>query len=129
MATFDKRALRRAFKEMRQQGIIAEEDWTCCMSCGVAEMRAVADECPPHLREPIGYCFYHAQDAENLAETGDAMLAFGSFGEGDGEDVQIGRMVLDCLTRAGVAVEWDGSERHRIKFCLTRTAKRKAAQR
>ena len=117
MARIDKRPLRAAFLEMRKHGILAEGEWTCCLSCGVAEMQEVADRYPKG-RTPIGYCFYHGQDTDSLEETGTTMLAFGSLCKIS--DVEVGRIAVECLNRAGVSTVWSGSERQRIQFTLPR---------
>jgi hypothetical protein len=122
MNKFNRRPLERALLDMRRHGVLAEADWTCCMSCGVSEMRAVADDCPKG-QKPIGYCFYHGQDAAVLEETGVTMLAFGGFGKT--KDAVVGRIAVECLRRAGAAVNWSGDERQRIEVRLARPAKRK----
>lgn len=107
--------LRRAFSEMRRYGILAEPDFLCCQSCGVAAMESMAREFPDDS-QPVGYCFYHGQDAEGLAESGRAMLAFNGFGPVDSRAV--GNIVVGCLNRAGVKTRWSGDTRHRIEFRL-----------
>lgn len=119
----DMKPLRRAFAEMRQYGVLAEESFLCCQSCGVAAMQDKAAEFPEDS-QPVGYCFYHGQDAEGLAESGRAMLAFNGFGSTGSKSV--GNIVVGCLKRAGVRTKWSGDARHRIEFRLT--AKRTVAK-
>lgn len=117
MKKFDMRPLRRAFAEMRDYGILAEEDFLCCMSCGVAAMQAKADKLPADA-QPVGYCFYHGQDTDSLVEHGRSMLAFNGFGATDSRAV--GRIIVGCLRRAGVRVRWSGDARERIEFWVKR---------
>lgn len=105
--------VRKAFSEMRRRGILAEENLMCCQSCACSEMESQAEEFPG----PVGYCFWHGQDHEELVTSGRTMLAFGAFGDADSEAV--GHIVVGCLERAGVRAQWDGSVSHRIEFWLT----------
>lgn len=116
-STLDMRPLRRAFAEMRKCGILAEEDFLCCMSCGVSEMERMAEQYPADA-QPVGYCFFHGQDTDSLLEHGRSMLAFNGFGDTAGEPV--GNIIVGCLKRAGVRVKWDGDTRHRIEFWVKR---------
>lgn len=115
--TLEMKPLRRAFQEMRQCGILAEEDFLCCMSCGVAEMDRFAEKFPAN-QKPLGFCFWHGQDTDELVEHGRGMLAFGGFGENHSEP--IGRIIVGCLKRAGVTTKWSGSVSHRIEFRVKR---------
>jgi hypothetical protein len=108
--------LRRAFSEMRRYGILAEENLLCCQSCACSEMESQAEEFPEDSK-PVGYCFWHGQDHEELVTSGRAMLAFNGFGATDSRAV--GHIVVGCLKRAGVRAKWDGSVSHRIEFWLT----------
>ena len=110
--------LRRAFAEMRQYGILAEEDFTCCQNCGAAEMESRAADEFPEDAKPVGYCFFHGQDTEELIECGRSMLAFSGFGSTD--TGAVGRIAVGCLKRAGVKVKWNGDTRTRIEFWVER---------
>jgi hypothetical protein len=85
----------RAFNQLRKDGFFAEPDWTCCQTCGVAEL-------PDGVED---YVFFHMQDAECLRETGDCYLSYG----GDA------RHIVRRLKEAGLTVEWNGSESTRIR--------------
>lgn len=125
--TLNMKPLRVAFAEMRRYGILAEANFLCCMSCGCSAMQEQAEQFPENA-QPVGYCFYHGQDADGLAENGRAMLAYGGFGSTD--PGAVGRIIVGCLERAGVRCQWSGDPGQRIEFWLRRArpAKRKVAR-
>ena len=84
-----------AFDELAGQGIIGRMNFTCCQTCGHAE---IGDERTPRSAEEAGasegypfrewgYTFFHEQDAERLAdEPADLFLAYGTFCPAPGVD-------------------------------------------
>jgi hypothetical protein len=110
--------LTKAFALMRKLGLLAEQNYLCCQTCGVHAMQDCADKDFPADAKPLGYCFYHAQDRDCLKEHGEAHLAFNAFGAGDSEAV--GRIITHCLKVSGVRFKWDGTQRQRIQFFLKR---------
>ena len=94
-----------AFDLMRRAGLKAEQDFTCCQSCGRAAMEG-------DYNGEKGWCFYHGQATDDLAASGTAFLNFDYFlddpnpPEGDAE--AIGNIVVDCLEQAGVQHRWTG---------------------
>ena len=63
-----------AFATLREPGVIAEQVFSCCNTCGFDEIRGVSDG--PHW---AGFVFFHLQDAEELVETGETYLSYGMF--------------------------------------------------
>lgn len=66
----------------------------------------------------IGYCFYHSQDVEGaIAERG-LYLAFGPIDPSTEEVAgpQVGNLVRNEMSRLGLAVDWDGSFKTRLKL-------------
>ena len=108
--------LSKAFGMMRGLGLLAEQNYLCCQTCGCAAMQDRADKDFPADAKPLGYCFYHVQDRDFLKERGVAHLAFNAFGSGD--SVAIGRIIVHCLKQSGVSVKWDGTASQRIQFSL-----------
>lgn len=88
------------------RGIVARGDFTCCNTCGVAEIGAEAGE------GDRGYVFFHRQDTEAAASGGGLYLSYGTFGGTD--PTEIGREVVVALAAAGAPTVWDGSARRRI---------------
>lgn len=86
----------KVFNNLRKLGYFCKMNHTCCQSCGWAEI--------PKGNENKAV-FYHAQDAERLATTGDVHLAWA----GNGYEI------VKAIEDAGMKVEWDGTENSRIK--------------
>lgn len=97
-----------AFAELEDRGIVGRMNFTCCQTCGHAE---IDDERSPGSR---GYTFFHSQDADLLAPgSSDLFLAYGSFGSDS--DESIGEEVTSVLRSHGLTVEWSGSVEQRIE--------------
>ncbi|NUT48379.1 MAG: hypothetical protein HOV94_13870 [Saccharothrix sp.] len=100
------------FDALDRDGIVARADFTCCQTCGHAE---IGDEAGEGAR---GYVFFHRQDTESAVEGGGVWLAYGAFGEHADHaaaDEAVAREVVAALAASGLPVEWNGSARTRIK--------------
>lgn len=100
-----------AFNELTESHITAREDFTCCKTCGTAEIWGEGD--PATMR---GYVFFHSQDTDNAVEGGQLYLAYGS--EKESDVLGIGKEVVEVLNRHGLATEWSGEVTQRIKIQL-----------
>lgn len=109
-----------AFKMLRKFGILCRKNFWCCQTCGCEAMRQRYEQAEADAK-PLGYCFYHQQDAEWLRSEGHAYLSFNAFGEGD--SVYIGRLIAYCMAECGVTVKWDGTASQRIEVDLTAGAR------
>lgn len=115
----DKSALNAAFKMMRKFGILARQHFTCCQSCGCAAIDEMVEEKKKQRKPiPLGYCFYHAQDAERLRYDGKVHLAYGSIDD-NGDSTAVGNIIAQCLTMCGAEFKWDGSQWTRIEVDCT----------
>jgi hypothetical protein len=99
-----------AFRRLDEAGVVARQDFSCCLGCGVGEIGTEARGYP----RPRGYVFYHQQDAERAAEGEDLFLAYGpeEFGE------KVGARVVAALDAEGLATDWSGSVDQRIRVRL-----------
>lgn len=109
-AVTDADRLALAFEDLAARGILTRTAFTCCQTCGFAE---IEDE---RQADEHGFAFFHSQDAERLAEEPAALhLSYGSFEEGTEEAVaKVGRAVADALARQGLTVAWDGTAAQRV---------------
>lgn len=116
--------LDRAFASLERGGIVARQDFTCCMTCGRGEIVGEIDEAKArgHVE---GYTFYHAQDTERAADGGTLMLAYGippksaSSQEDWDERMQaVATRVVEAMRAEGLAAEWDGNLDRRIEVTL-----------
>lgn len=111
----DKSNLTTAFKMMRTYGIFARQNFLCCQTCGCnAVDKAVEEKRKKNDDVPLGYCFYHAQDAAILREEGRVMLAYGAIDD-NGDSTAVGSIIAMCLRECGVAYKWDGKRYTRIE--------------
>jgi len=108
--------LRDAFKELRQQDIIARMNFLCCQSCGCYEL---AEQCEDKNKR--GYVFWHHQDEEHAQETGEYWIAFGGADgtltppeKGDSTE-NIAKDLIVALVRNGLKIKWSGSVDTRVK--------------
>lgn len=115
--------LSEAFAELATIGVIAREDFTCCGTCGHAEIGDELADFP----DARGFVYYHEQDTERLIEDRTTYVGYGVFlpaflseeeWEALGDEEQsatyerltVGLMrdeVIPLLRRHGIGVEWD----------------------
>ncbi|MER7244097.1 hypothetical protein [Kribbella sp. NPDC000426] len=105
-----------AFAELDAAGVVARMNFTCCQTCGSAE---IFDERPDD-RPSTGYVFFHSQDAERLADdSADLFLAYGAFDVPEAEwpdrVTAVGHRVAAVLRAHALPVTWNGSSNERIQ--------------
>lgn len=103
-----------AFAELDRAGIVARHNFTCCQTCGHAEIGFEIDDTECH-RPVYGYVFYHQQDTENAVACGDLHLAYGAVDGTESASVEIAYAVVDTLRRHGLDVQWNGMIQKRIR--------------
>lgn len=97
----DPERLARAFAALQEAGITARENFTCCHTCGQAEIGGVAD---PEAR---GFVYFHSQCTESAVHGHGMTLLYGGFDGSPDTTAAIGREVVDALAAVGLDVEWD----------------------
>ena len=97
----DPERLTRAFGALQKAGITARENFTCCRSCGQAEIGA---EAGPDAR---GFVYFHAQGTEAAAAGHGLTLYYGGFDGSAETTVAVGDEVVAALEAAGLHAEWD----------------------
>ncbi|KOG39191.1 DUF6891 domain-containing protein [Streptomyces resistomycificus] len=96
--------LERAFAALEGEGVVAREDFTCCRSCGMAEIGAEADG-----RDGVrGFVFFHQQGTRAAAEGHGLSLYYGGFDDSEATTTAVGHQVVAALTAAGLSARWDG---------------------
>ena len=106
--------LDRAFAALNQGGIVARHDFTCCQTCGLAE---IGDEIRTAIDAGVdvsGFTFYHTQDTDSAADGHGLYLTYGHMDGSEVAGVAIGRIVVSALTEAGLETDWDGTFGQRI---------------
>ncbi|MEZ0228316.1 MAG: hypothetical protein ACAI25_06800 [Planctomycetota bacterium] len=97
-----------AFAELQASGIVCRQNWTCCQSCGLAEIGGELG------RASRGYVFFHQQDTEGAVETGSLFLAYGACSDVEAEQLALAHEIARNLRENGLEVEWDGDLGRRI---------------
>lgn len=106
-----------AFEELNAGGIMARHNWTCCGTCGRAEMPDEFNRLEGEWEGTpiIGYTFYHQQGTEGAAAGGGLYLSYGSCEGADNETeyvkqcLDIAETVCTTLRKHDLKVTWDGS--------------------
>ncbi len=69
-----------AFRELDAAGIVARHGFTCCNTCGMAEIGGEVE--PDRVEHVRGFAFYHQQDTEAAVQEGNLLLSYGAFYRG-----------------------------------------------
>ncbi|WP_405936459.1 hypothetical protein OG338_06845 [Streptomyces sp. NBC_00726] len=102
--------LEQAFARLDRGGITARENFACCRSCGMDEIRAAGRE------DAQGFVFFHSQGTESAGAGHGLALYYGGFGRSAERTAEVGREVVAALSEAGLTVEWDGSPDRAIQL-------------
>ncbi|MEU6245657.1 hypothetical protein [Streptomyces sp. NPDC047024] len=97
----DPERLTRAFAALQEAGITARENFTCCRSCGEAE---IGGEGGPDAR---GFVYFHDQCTDSAAAGQGLTLLYGGFDGSSETTAAIGDEVVAALESAGLSTEWD----------------------
>jgi hypothetical protein len=99
-----------AFAALEANGVISRQNFTCCGTCGSAEiwdeMKAVEEAGGP-VR---GYAFYHMQDTESAADGHGIFPNYGACEEGEEAALAIGRDIVTQLEAQGLNCDWNGTQ-------------------
>lgn len=96
--------LEEAFAALERTGIAARENFTCCPSCGMAEIGGEVTD-PDRTR---GFVFFHHQSTRAAAEGHGLTLQYGGFDGSEETTAAVGREVVGALQAAGLSTDWDG---------------------
>ncbi|MBL8794620.1 MAG: hypothetical protein JNM56_12005 [Planctomycetia bacterium] len=102
-----------AFAALNRQGIVARQDFSCCNTCGFAEIWDEV-EAEEKIRPVTGYVFYHLQGTERAIETGQLLMAYGCIEEGPESLNRVASAVVAELQRVGLKASWGGTDRHPV---------------
>jgi hypothetical protein len=110
--------LARAFKNLQTQGIVMRENFTCCQTCGMAEIGAEIEAEEGEGLNVSGFGFFHVQDTERVVESGQLYLSFGSVEDRQEASLDTARRIVSALQQEGLNVSWDGTAVKRIEVHL-----------
>jgi hypothetical protein len=104
----DPERLSRAFTALEATGVTARENFTCCRTCGQAE---IGEAGSPDAR---GYVYFHSQCTDSAAVGHGLTLLYGGFDGSPDTTASIGREVVAALQETGLSVEWNGDPRQAV---------------
>ncbi|MET7731578.1 hypothetical protein ABZT02_09430 [Streptomyces sp. NPDC005402] len=100
--TTDPERLTRAFEALNTRGVTARENFTCCRTCGTAEIGAQRAE------GDRGFVYFHTQCTESAAAGQGLTLLYGGFDGSADTTAAVGHEVVAALTEVGLSPQWDG---------------------
>jgi len=106
------------FAALEAKGVISRQHFTCCGTCGSAEIWDEIEAAHNAGGATRGYAFYHMQDTESAAEGHGLYLNYGACEEGEEAALGIAREIVAEIEAEGLRVDWDGSIRKRIGVSL-----------
>ena len=107
-----------AFDALERAGIVCRQNFTCCGTCGAAEIGDAIEDAIGNGAGVRGYAFYHEQDTESAAGGNGLYLNYGSVDEGEEPALAIAREVVEQLRLHGLRAAWSGSWNQRIEVAL-----------
>lgn len=107
-----------AFAALERSGVVARQHFTCCGTCGLAEIDREIAAAGTKTGPVRGYTFYHWQDTEAAVDGYGLCLYYGACVDGEAPALAIGREIVAALERQGLKPEWDGSWDRRIELPL-----------
>jgi len=114
--------LKAALDTLETEGIVTRENFTCCGTCGAAEIGAEIEDFAAETGRPAtGYVFFHQQDTENAVDGHGLHFNYGTASPDWTEEksLAIGQRLFDALKSVGLTPDWDGSIDHRVAVSLT----------
>jgi hypothetical protein len=64
---------------------------------------------------PLGYCYYHAQDIGRAIETKRLLIGFADYDEEEKRKQEVGKRIVKRLEEQGIEVVWNGDPETRIE--------------
>jgi hypothetical protein len=106
-----------AFTRLEASGIVARQNFTCCQTCGFAEIGAEIEDVIETGVAVRGMTFFHQQDTESAVAGHGVYLSYGAW-QDQGDAAAIAREVVAALHREGLKTKWDGTTAQRVEVLL-----------
>lgn len=107
-----------AFAALEAEGIICRQNFSCCGTCGSAEIWDEVAEAQDAGCPARGYAFYHGQDTESAVEGYGLYLNYGAVEEGEAAALGVANEIVARLEQHSLRVSWDGRRSRRIGVSL-----------
>ena len=110
-----------AMDTLEDSGIVARQNFTCCGTCGAAEIGMEIEDAKSAGRPAHGYVFFHEQDTEAATDPSYGKLYF-NYGHAtsqiEADNLAIAQALVTQLNAVGLKTEWDGSWNQRVMVHL-----------
>ena len=112
------------FKQLRKEGFIARQSFSCCGSCAGYEIATKVKEMPEAKRAEVkGSVFYTKQDTPDVRNEAGVYIAYGQIGVHEVGDfglpsLEIGQRVAALARELGLDVDWNGEASQKIWLSL-----------
>jgi len=107
-----------AFAQLEADGVISRQNFTCCGTCGSAEIWDEISSARDAGKPARGYAFFHMQDTESAVDGYGLYLNYGSCEEGPEAAIAIGHEIIARLKDHEIKTDWDGRIERRIAVSL-----------
>jgi hypothetical protein len=107
-----------AFAELEENGVVSRQNFSCCGTCGQAEIWDEIEAVERTGKSVRGYTFYHVQDTEAAVEGYGLCFNYGANEEGEEAALKIANDIVTTLRKHGLNPAWDGSWDKRIQLAL-----------
>lgn len=113
-AVTDNERLDAAFAALEREGVVCRQNFSCCGTCGAAEIWDELAAVEEAGASALGYAFFHVQDTEAAVEGRGLYLSYGAVADGAAAAEAVGRAVVAALEARGLITVWDGHWSRRI---------------
>ena len=110
----DSDRLAAAFTALEAAGIIARQNFSCCGSCGSAEIWDELEAVRAAGGPVSGYAFFHMQDTDHAVDGSDLYLNYGASVDGEDAALAVAHEIVEHLQAHGLQTTWTGSWNQRI---------------
>lgn len=103
--------LLQALEDLRAQGVVCCENFSCCGTCGSSEIWEFIEISQNLGKNVSGYVFYHQQDTDRAVE-GEGL--YFNYGAVDGPSENTAHQLMKALQKSGLSPSWNGSSSTRV---------------
>lgn len=106
------------FASLEARGIVCRQNFSCCGTCGSAEIWNEIKEATDAGLSVRGYAFFHMQDTHSAVDGYGLCLNYGAVEEGEQAALDVAREISRELETSSLKVDWDGTWQKRIAVKL-----------
>lgn len=107
-----------AFETLERRGIVCRQNFSCCGTCGSAEIWDEMKKTYDAGQPVVGYAFFHMQDTESAVKGCGLYLNYGATEEGEDAALAVAQEVVVALNDSGFVTDWNGQWSTRIRVAI-----------